>query len=88
VYGIRPGRISQTVEAMAAADTVAQQLRVAEGFPLLILSRLIYSADTKKPVVLSQDYLRSDYARIHTDVELRTLDQSRVLEAEGRKEVI
>jgi len=88
VYHIHPGRISQTFEALGAADSVAQQLRVEEGFPLLILSRLIYSADTQKPVVLSQDYLRSDYARIHTDVELGRMDQPRVLEAEGRKEGI
>ena len=86
IYQIHPGRISQTFGAIGATDTIAQQLRVEEGFPLLILSRLIYSADTQKPVVLSQDYLRSDYARIHTDVELGRMDQPRVLEAEGRKE--
>jgi GntR family transcriptional regulator len=70
VYGIKPGRISQTVEAVTAVDTVAQQLRVEEGFPLLMLSRIIYSEESQKPVVFSQDALRSDYARIHTDVEL------------------
>jgi GntR family transcriptional regulator len=70
VYGIKVGRISQTIEAITAVDVVAQQLRVEEGFPLLMLSRIIYSSVSQKPVVFSQDLLRSDYARIHTDVEL------------------
>ncbi len=73
VYGIKPGRISQTVEAIAATDTVAQQLRVEAGFPLLMLSRIICSKDTEKPVIFSQDFLRSDYARIHTDVQFEEL---------------
>jgi GntR family transcriptional regulator len=70
VYGIKVGRISQTIEAITAVDTVAQQLRVEEGFPLLMLSRIIYNEDPQNPVVLSQDLLRSDYARIHSDFEL------------------
>ena len=70
VYGIKLGRISQSVEAVAASDLVAQQLRVDEGVPLLMLSRLIISRDTEKPVVFSQDFLRSDYARIHTDINI------------------
>ncbi|HEY5981868.1 MAG TPA: GntR family transcriptional regulator [Anaerolineales bacterium] len=85
VYGITPGRISQTVEAAVAADTVAQQLRVEEGFPLLMLSRITFDG-SQEPVVFSQDFLRGDYARIHTDAQL---DQRPSLtEAEGfRKEV-
>ena len=70
VYNLKPGLISQTVEAVAAVETVAQQLRVEEGFPLIMLSRIIYSNETSKPVVFSQDFLRSDYARLHTDVAL------------------
>jgi GntR family transcriptional regulator len=78
VYDIKPGLISQTVEAVSAVDTVAQQLRVEDGFPLIMLSRIIYSNETKIPVVFSQDFLRSDYARLHTDVELETsLEQNR-----------
>jgi GntR family transcriptional regulator len=78
VYQIKPGLISQTVEAVAAAETVAQQLRVEEGFPLIMLSRIIFSNETKTPVVFSQDFLRSDYTRLHTDVELETSqDQNR-----------
>jgi GntR family transcriptional regulator len=72
VYDIKPGLISQTVEAVSAVDTVAQQLRVEDGFPLIMLSRIIYSNETKIPVVFSQDFLRSDYARLHTDVALET----------------
>jgi GntR family transcriptional regulator len=68
VSGTRLGRISQTVEATAASETVAQQLRVEEGFPLLMLSRTIFSAETGEPVVFSQDFLRSDYARVHSNV--------------------
>jgi GntR family transcriptional regulator len=78
VYQIKPGLISQTVEAVAAAETVAQQLRVEEGFPLIMLSRIIFSNETKTPVVFSQDFLRSDYTRLHTDVGLETSqDQNR-----------
>jgi len=69
VYDIRIGKISQTVEAVAAVDTVARQLRVEENSPLLMLSRLIHQEDTNEPVVFSHDFLRSDYARIHSDVQ-------------------
>ena len=70
IYHINPGRISQTVEAVIATDTVALQLRVSEGFPLLMLSRIISGKESQKPVVYSQDFLRSDYARIHTEAQL------------------
>lgn len=69
-YHIQPGRISQTLEAVVAVDTVAQQLRVDEGFPLLMLSRVMYEAGSETPVMFSQDFLRGDYARIHTDAQL------------------
>jgi len=68
-YHILPGRISQTVEAAIAADAVAQQLRVPDGFPLLMLSRIIFGTQ-QDPVVYSQDFLRGDYARIHADAQL------------------
>ncbi len=70
VYNAQPQRISQTVEAVLASDIVARQLRVDESSPLLMLTRIIYSRETGKPVVFAQDFLRSDYARIHTDVNL------------------
>jgi GntR family transcriptional regulator len=70
VYGVRPRRVSQTVEAVAANETVARQLRVEEGFPLLMLNRILYDPQMEKPVWLSQDFLRSDYARIHTEIDL------------------
>jgi len=70
VYKAQPQRISQTVEAVLASDVVARQLRVDESFPLLMLTRLIYSRETGKPVVFAQDFLRSDYARVHTDINL------------------
>ena len=68
-YHITPGRISQTVEAVVAADAVAQQLRVDEGFPLLLLSRITFER-SQAPIVFSQDFLRGDYVRIHADAQL------------------
>jgi GntR family transcriptional regulator len=88
VYNSSPGRISQTVEAVIAADTVAQQLRVSEGFPLLMLSRIIYGKETEEPVVFSQDFLRSDYARIHANIQLDELGQSGDHSEPGKEDVI
>jgi GntR family transcriptional regulator len=73
LYHVTPSRISQTVEAVVATDTVAQQLRVDEGFPLLLLSRIIYSESADQPIVFSQDFLRSDYARVHFDIHLKDI---------------
>ena len=73
VYKVTPSRISQTVEAVVATDTVAQQLRVEEGFPLLLLSRIMHSEGTDQPIVYSQDFLRSDYARVHFDTNFKIL---------------
>ncbi len=86
VYGIRLGRISQSVEAVAATDQVAEQLRVDEGIPLLMLSRLIISRDTEKPVVFSQDFLRSDYARIHTDINIEGVTLPERKDAPGKED--
>lgn len=70
VYGAKPVRISQTFEAVAANETIAKQLRVEEGAPLLMLSRVLYGADSGTPIEYSQDFLRSDFARIHIDFPL------------------
>src|SRR5512143_2278562 len=70
VYNVELGRISQTVEAIAAVDTVAQQLRIEENAPLLMLSRIIYKKETEEVVLFSQDFLRSDYARIHSNIQM------------------
>lgn len=75
-YHVQPGRISQTVEAVVAVDTVAQQLRVEEGFPLLMLSRVMYERGSDAPVIFSQDFLRGDYARIHTEAQLEERNSS------------
>ena len=88
VYNSHPSRISQTVEAVVAGDTVAQQLRVDEGFPLLMLSRIIYGKEIEKPVVFSQDFLRSDYARIHANIELAELDRVGEGREPGKEDVI
>jgi GntR family transcriptional regulator, N-acetylglucosamine utilization regulator len=70
VYGAIPVRISQTVEAVSANETTARQLRVEEGAPLLMASRVLYSAESGKPIEFSQDFLRGDFARIHMDIHL------------------
>jgi GntR family transcriptional regulator len=86
VYGIRLGRISQSVEAVAATDQVREQLRVEEGIPLLMLSRLIISRDNEKPVLFSQDFLRSDYARIHTDINIEGVTLPERKDAPGKED--
>jgi GntR family transcriptional regulator len=86
-YHILPGRISQTVEAVVAVDTVAQQLRVEEGFPLLMLSRVLYETGAERPVLFSQDFLRGDYARIHTDAQLDDGSSSTGEHATGKEEL-
>jgi len=35
-----------------------------------MVNRVLYSAESGKPVVFSQDLLRSDFARIHMDIKL------------------
>ena len=70
VYQANPVRVSQTVEAVSANETIAKQLRVGEGFPLIMLSRTLYSSESGKPIEYSQDFLRSDFARIHMDTRL------------------
>jgi GntR family transcriptional regulator len=70
VYDANPGRVSQTLEAVSANETIAKQLRVEEGFPLLMLSRTLYGSESGKPIEYSQDFLRSDFARIHVDTRL------------------
>jgi GntR family transcriptional regulator len=70
VYKVRQLSVSQTVEAVAANETIARQLRVEEGFPLLMLTRTLVNADDGIPVELSQCFLRSDTARLHTEFQL------------------
>ncbi len=86
-YHIQPGRISQTIEAVTAVDTVAQQLRVEEGFPLLMISRVMYERGAETPVVFSQDFLRGDYARIHADAQLEERNLSIHDNVTGKEEI-
>jgi GntR family transcriptional regulator len=83
-YHVTPGRISQTVEAVVASDTVAQQLRVEDGFPLLMLSRITFGT-SHEPLVFSQDFLRGDYARIHADAQLESRPPSIIHSASGKE---
>ncbi len=88
VYHIEPDCSSQTVEAVAAVDTVAKQLRVDEGFPLLMLSRVVFEKKAQLPIVFSQDFLRSDYARIHTDAQLPEHNVKNQEDNAGKEELI
>ncbi len=85
-YHIETGRISQNVEAVVAVDTVAQQLRVEEGFPLLMLSRITFEKGLEQPVILSQDFLRGDYARIHTEAQVEERNSSVADTRSGKEE--
>jgi hypothetical protein len=49
---------------------------VEENFPLLLLTRILYKADSREPIVFSQDFLRSDYAKIHADLDVNELGLS------------
>jgi GntR family transcriptional regulator len=73
VYHANPVWVSQTVEAVAANEMIAQQLRVEEDSPLLMLSRIVYSSVDGKPIEFSQNFLRSDFARIHMSIRLDEL---------------
>ncbi len=68
-YGVQFGHISQSIEAVSASETVAEQLRVEEGFPLLLISKTICRKSDGLPIEFAQDFLRSDYARIHSELE-------------------
>ncbi len=71
-YKVKLRKVLQTIEAVAASDVVAEQLRVEENFPLLMISQVMIDGETGKPVEYSQDFLRSDYARIHSEVNLES----------------
>lgn len=71
VYGANLSKVSQTIEAVAASETIAKQLRIEQGFPLLMITRIMYNEENGKPVEYSQDFIRSDYARIHHEITLK-----------------
>jgi DNA-binding GntR family transcriptional regulator len=50
VYSLKTSHISQTFEAVTAEETIAQQLRVEDGYPLLMLTIILYDTDQGKPV--------------------------------------
>jgi GntR family transcriptional regulator len=68
VYGLRPGRIDETIEAVTASDILSRQLRIEEGFPLLLITRTTCPAGDDTPMEHAQAYLRSDYARLRLEV--------------------
>ncbi len=70
VYALKTSRISQTFEAVAAEETIAKQLRIEDGYPLLMLTRILYGAAEGTPLLYAQEFFRSDFARIHTEFDL------------------
>lgn len=62
--------IEQVIEAITASETVSKQLRIEDGFPLLMMTRVVYCGEDNLPVQYSQDLLRADYARVHTMLRL------------------
>jgi GntR family transcriptional regulator len=69
-YKVNIDRVIQTIEATTADRDIAQRLRIDEGFSLLRLSRTFYTGKEEKPILYSQDFLRSDCVRIRTDSRL------------------
>jgi len=61
--------VDQSIEAVVASESVAKQLRVEDGFPLLMITRIVYRAVDGLPIQYSQDLLRGDYARIHINLD-------------------
>jgi len=62
--------IDQEIEAVVASETVAKQLRVEDGFPLLMVTRVVQRVGDDLPIQYSQDLLRGDYARLHVFLQL------------------
>jgi GntR family transcriptional regulator len=69
-YQICVSHIDQSIEANTASEIVARQLRVDEGFPLLMITRVVFRREDSVPVLYSQDLLRSDYARVSFSIQL------------------
>lgn len=69
-YKIQVSHIDQTIESITASDIVARQLRVDEGFPLLMVTRVVSRQEDNRPVLFSQDLLRGDYARVSFSIRL------------------
>jgi GntR family transcriptional regulator len=69
-YHIHVSHVDQTIESVVASDTTARLLRVEDGFPLLMLTRLVYRSDDGSPVLYSQDLLRGDFARVSFSIAL------------------
>ena len=69
-YNIHADHIDETVESITASDIVARQLRVDDGFPLLMVTRTVYRKGDSLPVLYSQDLLRGDYARVSFSIQL------------------
>jgi len=70
VFKMRIHSIDQSIEAVVASEPIAKQLRVDDGFPLLMINRVVFRSKDGLPIQYSQDFLRSDYARIHVNLEL------------------
>jgi len=66
----------QVIEAVVASGPTALQLRVEEGFPLLMITRTVRRLDGDLPVQFSQDLLRGDYARVRSRISPEDIHDS------------
>ena len=67
-YGIVFGRISESVEVVAAAKSTAAMLQIAPGNPLLAVTRVSRDRDGQR-VEYSIDYFRADLTRLTIENE-------------------
>lgn len=67
-YKFKITNVSQTIEAVSASDVTARQLRIEEGSPLLMISRILRNGQ-RLPILYSQDFLRGDYVRMSCDLD-------------------
>jgi GntR family transcriptional regulator len=67
-YQFKITNVSQTIESVTAGDDTSKQLRIDEGDPLLLISRILRNGQ-RLPIMYSQDFLRADYVRMSCDIE-------------------
>ncbi len=65
-YGIRRGRVEETLESFSAGKLLAKALKVAQGFPLLLLQDTLYT-ERDEIYEFSQVYFRGDRTKIRLE---------------------
>ena len=65
-YGIRRGRVEETLESFSAGKLLAKALKIAQGFPLLLLQDTLYT-ERDEIYEFSRVYFRGDRTKIHLE---------------------